>query len=110
RGAFWGGELEGGLEMPEHRRRHRLKRVERPPGHLEHADLQGNGQAMLVAIPRENRRTLLGGKGKEVTEFEISQYRRNRLEIQERDTPVLHNAPSHGRMTPRAVHRPRPWC
>jgi hypothetical protein len=68
---------------------------------------------MAVTIPRENRRSFLGGIGEEVAEFEVGQLRGDRLEPQERDTPVLHTMLLTQSHAPRAVHgqRPgvRPW-
>jgi hypothetical protein len=48
------------------------------------------------------------GIGEEVADFEVGQLRRDRLEPQERDTPVLHTMLLTWSHTPRAVHGQRP--
>src|SRR5690349_16402616 len=99
--------------MPEYGWGHGFERLQRPPGHLEHPDLQGDRQTMAVTIARENRRPFLGRIGEEVADFEVGQLWGDRLEPQERDTPVLHtmlltrsHAPGPSTARGREV---RPW-
>jgi len=96
--------------MPEHHGRHRLKGIERPPGHLDHADLQGARQAMLVTISRENRLTFLGGVGKEVADFEVGQLRGDRWRPRNGTRQCCTIRSSHDRMPPQAVDGSRLWC
>jgi len=62
--------------MPQHRDGQRIAGVQRTPGHLDKADLNGGGQAMVIPVARENGRTHRGGEGKEIADFECCELRR----------------------------------